>query len=498
MSGWLFAWVTQAGFRGDVVLRVLRRLRKLWVPIYLVGCCLVMPAYSRMSSVEPKVESGPKRLVIVLDGVPFQTIADLRAEGAFNSFRSPARMVATFPSLTNPSMIEILGTRNAPGYEDQYYDRERNHLIGGFQDRMRGGSFIRGTFREQFSYHAPALRGSLAYIAQPLGAIIVAQTDVAAFKRAFRASREPLFVAYLGATDSLAHLGGEQPLKSLLRSLDRTIMDLRKESGDELEVDMLSDHGNIYTSQHFVPLNAALEKAGFTIEKGLNGSKKSVVLPRYGLIGSAVLFSDPENREQLARVAANTTGVDFAVFQRQGEEGRAITLVSRRGQARIERRDESFRYLDLGGDPLELKPVVKSMSEGGKLDEEGFGTLDDWWKSTQSHRYPDPLRRLFDGFTEHIQTVGDVLVSFEDGYLIGSPFFGIFARMQATHGNLLSHETEGFAMSTRIEAGSAVRGSDVHRLFGLSQMSPRSHYFSSYGHCAEGAMLAKSLMQLPE
>lgn len=457
-----------------------------------------MPAYSRMSLPGGRAESGPKRLVLVLDGVPFQTISSLRAEGAFSSFRNPARMVSTFPSLTNPSMIEILGARSSPGYEDQYYDREHNRLIGGFQDRMRGGSFIRGTFREQFSYHAPALRGSFAYVAQPIGAIIVAQTDVAAFRRKFSTSRERLFVAYIGATDSLAHLGGERPLKSLLRSLDRTIDELRAESGGELEVDIVSDHGNLFGAQHFAPLTSSLEKAGFTIERSLNGSRNGVVLPRYGLVGSAVLFSAPENRERLALVAAKTTGVDFAIFERLGEEGRSITVISRRGRARIDRIEERYRYIDLEGDPLEMNPIMGPMRGEGKLDDEGFGSRDDWWAATQTHRYPDPLRRLFDGLTEHVRTTGDVLVSFEDGYLIGSSFFGIFARMQATHGNLLSRETEGFAMSTRLELGSAVRGSDVHRLFELNQIGRRGHYISSYGHCAEATMLAQSLIKTEE
>ena len=50
----------------------------------------------------------PQRLILVLDGVPYQTIADLRAEGRFKHFHDPARMISTFPSSTNPAMVEIL------------------------------------------------------------------------------------------------------------------------------------------------------------------------------------------------------------------------------------------------------------------------------------------------------------------------------------------------------------------------------------------------------
>ncbi len=473
-------------------LTLLRRLEQLWLPLYLLGSCLIMPAYSLISGERPRVAEVPRRLVVVLDGVPYQTIVDLRAEGAFRSFHKPARMVATFPSLTNPSMIEILGAENSPGYEDHYYDRDGNRLIGGFQDRVRGGAFIRGTFRQLFSYHAPALRGSFAYIAQPLGAIIVAQEDVAAFDREFRASDNSFFVAYIGATDSLAHLGGERPLKTLLRSFDRTLESLRAESAGQLEIDLLSDHGNLFAEQRIVQLNLALENAGFTVEKSLTGPH-SVVLPRYGLVGSAALFTNPENRRRIAEVCAATTGVDLAAFQEPGEEGHALTLISRRGEARVERKGISFKYSDLGGDPLDLKGILSSMAAAGQLDTDGFAKLDDWWAATRDHRYPDPVRRLFDGLTEHVDTVGDVLVSFEDGYLVGSPFFGAFARMHATHGNLLSRETDGFAMSTGIEIGPAVRGRNLRELFALDQMTHTGRYFSTYGHCAEGASLAKAL-----
>src|SRR5215510_9856058 len=144
------------------------------LPIYLVICCLLLPLQSWLDKPAYSSASSPRRLVIVLDGVPFQTIADLRAEGRFRRFKDPARMISTFPSLTNAAMIEILQAEDSPGYEDHYYDREQNRLLGAIQDRLNGGKFIRGTFRQTFDYHAPAFKGSLAYIAAPLGAIAVA------------------------------------------------------------------------------------------------------------------------------------------------------------------------------------------------------------------------------------------------------------------------------------------------------------------------------------
>src|SRR5215510_12895758 len=200
-----------------------RRKNRFLLPAYLVMCCSIVPLQSWLDKATYSYSPKSRRLVIVLDGVPYQTIADLRAEGRFRRFKNPTRMISMFPSLTNVAMIEILQAEDSPGYEDHYYDREQNRLLGAIQDRLNGGKFIRGTFRQTFDYHAPAFKGSLAYVAAPLGAIAVAQLDLVGFRKEFREFRKksdaPLFVAYIGETDSLAHLGGKKPLKSFLRAL---------------------------------------------------------------------------------------------------------------------------------------------------------------------------------------------------------------------------------------------------------------------------------------
>ncbi len=431
----------------------------------------------------------PRRLVVILDGVPYQTIADLRAEGRFRRFNDPARMISAFPSLTNAAMIEILHESDSPGYEDHYYDRETNRLRGTIQDRLQGGKFIQGTFRETFDYHAPAFKGALAYIAAPMGAEFVAHLDLAAFRAAFRQSKMPVFVAYIGETDSLAHLGGEIPLKAFLRTLDRAVEELIVESGGQLQVEMFSDHGNRYDEYRHVKLNDALEAAGFLTEKSVV-SELSVVLPKHGLVGSSMLFTKPENRARVAEAGATATGVDFAAYQ---SDENTIELISRRGRARVLRSGETYRYEDLGGDPLRLVAIIEAMKSRAAMDGNGFASREDWWQVTRAHVYADPLRRLFDGFGKYIKNRADVIVSYEDGYLIGSPSLSFFARMHATHGNMLRGESEAFAMSTRQTLGQFLRGYELNQLFALSERSKTGSYFSGQGHCRLGRELAKKM-----
>src|SRR6266536_1910800 len=108
-------------------------------------------------------------------------------------------------------------------------------------------------------------------------------------RKAFRKSDAPLFVAYIGETDSLTHLGGKKMLKSLLRAFDRTVEELISESEGRLEVEMFSDHGNNYAEYTSVELNDAINGAGFKTEKSLI-SPNTVALPKYGLVGASTLY----------------------------------------------------------------------------------------------------------------------------------------------------------------------------------------------------------------
>lgn len=466
--------------------------QRVLLPIYLLLCCSILPFNSWLGAGPFIQHQNPRRLVLVMDGVPFDTVAELKAEGYFSRFHQPSRMVSTFPSLTNPAMVEILHYEDSPGYEDHFYDRERNRLLGTIQDRLQGQKFIAGTFRETFDYHAAAFKGALGYVAAPIGTATMAQIDLMEFRQAFRTSDAPLFVGYIGETDSLAHLGGKEHLKAFLQTVDRTMEELIAEaerSGGHVEVEMFSDHGNRYDTYKNVKLNDALKAAGFVTEKTIK-DERSVVLPKHGLVGASMMFTQPQNCAHIAEVSVATEGVDFAVYQSNES---TIELISRRGRARILKDGERFKYEDAGGDPLKLAAIIEAMKAGGTIDASGFASADDWFQATREHSYVDPLRRLFDGFTKHVKTRADVIVSYEDGYLLGSPMLTYLAEMRATHGNLLRGETEGFAMSTRQELAPSVRGHELNRLFNLDQRTKVLSHFSGFGHCQLGPALAQQL-----
>ncbi len=411
------------------------------------------------------VESAAVRhLIICVDGVAYSTIEKMRAEGRFKLFRQPARMIAPFPSLTNLALSEILkpaGASEAVGYEDNYFDVEHNKMRGDLLDRFRGGRFIKGTFRELFDYHPSAIKSGLGYVAPPASTYLESLTDILRLKQKFRASSEPVFFAYTGASDSLAHLGGERLLKSFLIRLDETIKDLVREEGGRVEVTIFSDHGNDFEGYRRVSLKSALRRANFKLQSKVK-DERSVVLPQFGLVGCAVMWTKESNEARLAEAVSRVRGVDFAAY----EKDKLVYVLNEKGAATIERRGERFRYRATQGDPLELLPLAETFKRQGKADSVDFIADEDWFAATIESARPDVLRRVFEGVSERVQQRANVIVNFADGYYTGSASLDLFAFLQATHGNLGAQQSFGFVMSSALELPTHLRARDVWRAIG--------------------------------
>ncbi|MDQ1522483.1 MAG: hypothetical protein QOE47_407 [Pyrinomonadaceae bacterium] len=423
-----------------------------------------LPLPARAAVVTETNDATVRHLIICVDGVAFSTIEEMRAGGRFKLFHAPSRMIAPFPSLTNLALGEILkpaGASESPGYEDNYFDVSKNKMRGGLLDRFRGGRFIKGTFRELFDYHPSAIKSGLGYAAPPVTTYLESLTDIVRLKQKFRSSRAPVFFAYTGASDSLAHLGGERMLKSFLARLDETVKEIVREEGGRVEVTIFSDHGNDFKAYRRVSLKSAIRGADFKLEDKIK-SERSVVLPQFGLVGCAVMWTRESNEARLASVAARVGGVDFAAYEKDG----AVYVLNEKGSATLERSGERFRYRMTQGDPLELSAAVESLRRQGKVDGEDFIADADWFAATIEGARPDVVRRVFEGVSERVQHRANVLVNFADGYYTGSASLDVFAFLQATHGNLGARQSFGFVMSTTRDLPAHLRARDVWQAIG--------------------------------
>jgi hypothetical protein len=405
---------------------------------------------------------APRHIIICVDGVGFSTISKMRANGQFKMFRAPSRMISTFPSLTNAAMSEILepaGAKMTGGYEDNFFDTKANRMRGGILDRFRSDRFVRGTFRELFDYHPSALKSGLGYAAPPFSTYLESLTDLIRLRQKARNSRQPVFFAYTGGTDTLAHLGGETLLRSFLEELDDTVEDIIRDSKTPVVVTIFSDHGNDFRTYRRVGLKEPLRNAGFKLADKLKDDQ-SVVLPQFGLVGSAVLFTRDKNEDRLAGVLATLDGVDLVTYERNG----VVNVVNRYGLATIEKSGNKYRYSAIKGDPLDLL----SISQGNGAD--GFIKDEDWFALTRAGTRPDVVRRIFEAATQGVLNRANVIVNLEDGYYTGSFLLDTVTFLQATHGNIGQQQSYGFVMSTTSELPPYIRAADLWEALGSAQL----------------------------
>ncbi|MCS6803736.1 MAG: hypothetical protein RMM98_07485 [Acidobacteriota bacterium] len=403
-----------------------------------------------------------RHLIICLDGVGFSTLQKMYDQGQFRVFQPPARLIAPFPTLTNPAVIEILQPLGAPearGYEDYYYDPTSDRMRGGFFARFRRKTFIEGTFRELFDYHPSGVTMTLEYAVPPVSPWLDARLTLMKIRRKFEKSTASTFIAYLGSTDPLAHIGGEWLLRNFLATLDKTCQQLIRKANGQVDITLFSDHGNHFTRYRKVNLKPELERLGFRLDSGMK-DERSVVQPRYGLVGCAVLYTREAYEQHVAVAAARTPGVDLAAYKQHD----TVYLVARSGRARIVHRDGYYSYVTDVGDPLQLNPIIAELQRQGRVRADGFIADADLFEATHAHIYPDAVRRLWEGLTNHVEHPASVLVSFEDGYYDGSALLDVVAVLRATHGNLRREQSSGILLTTKRRLPEAVRAADAWSL----------------------------------
>lgn len=413
-----------------------------------------------LGAVVAQAEPPTRYLIICMDGVGYDLAAEMHQRGDLKNFQPPAPLIVAFPSDTNPALVEILAPLGAPrsrGYEDYYFDPAANQMRGGVFYRFTKKDFVARTYRDLFDYHPHPVRMTLEYAAPVLGPWLNGAVNLERMKAEFRKSSLPIFLAYFDASDTATHLNGRWLVRQQLRDLDRWVGELRADKNQPVEVIVFSDHGNDLRRLRRVNLEPALERAGFRVEGKIRNAR-SVAVPQFGLISNAALYTAPGREADAAEAVRRTRGVDFAVYR----EWDSLVLVSRRGRARIDRRltDEGvrFRYWSHLGDPLQLEGILAELDGRGRVDFDGFVGEDDWLRATAEHDYPDPLRRLWNGFHGVVEQPASVLVSLEDGYYTGSIWLNLFAWMQATHGSLRRGQSRGVVLATTPELFQPDRG----------------------------------------
>lgn len=416
--------------------------------LFLLPAVCAQAQASPEEQVAPASPSAPdtRYLILCLDGVGYSLVEEMYRRGELPHFQPPTALVVAFPTLTDPGLVEMLqpfGAPPSPGYEDYYFDPQANRMRGGFFHRFTRGHFIAGTFREVFDYHPHPIVMTLEYALPVLGSWLAGQITLGRILHKFEHSTEPVYLAYLDSTDSLTHLSGKRFVRGLLKRIDRNIARLRRSAPGPIEVIVFSDHGNHVRGYRRARLEAALKRHGFRLQKRLEDSR-SVVFPQYGLVSSAVLYTQPGVEPEVATALSGVEGVALTVHRDAG----ALVVENSTGRASIRRRRDLYCYRRETGDPLELAEILRRLRAENRLTSDACASEADWWEASREHAYPDPLRRLWFAFEEYIAQPASVIVSLKDGYYVGSQLLDFLAWLQATHGNLGREQSLAFVLTT--------------------------------------------------
>src|SRR5882672_8138900 len=106
-----------------------------------------------------KTQTRPRRLLLCLDGVPYELIGLAKQRGLFDKFCVPARLLSPFPTLTNVGLSAMMGATPPPGYEGLYFDRNARELRGGVRKYIgrRTPDKVPSSYMDELDYQEPLM-----------------------------------------------------------------------------------------------------------------------------------------------------------------------------------------------------------------------------------------------------------------------------------------------------------------------------------------------------
>lgn len=399
-----------------------------------LACLLIMllplaagggPAGERTPGISP--DGVPQRLVLALDGIPYDLFVELQGRGYFTDFYPAARMVSTFPSLSDVSFAAIGGTEPPLGYQQMRFDVAQNKVVGNTLGALSSGA--RPNLGEDSRSYS-SLHRMIGYMAP----YHVALREMRGIGREVLSSRKQMFVAYLETSDAVLHVEGPRAAERFLVKLDSFLQDLRDEvrarTGRDLFVDIVSDHGSTMVRGKIVQVERLLRKCGFQRRDRIV-DPYDVAYSLAGIIGSLAITTSGEHAEDAASCLAAADGVDLVAIDR----GDAIGVLTADGTGEVRlagTAPEAYDYTVLRGDPLGLMDGM----EAGTTRRFDAATL---FMQTLDAARPDPLRRLWFAFHGDVREPSTILVSLGDGHEAGNAQVRALAGVRGrvgTHGSM--------------------------------------------------------------
>ena len=394
--------------------------------------------------------------IVALDGVPYELVEELYQQGRFRLFHPPSRVITCFPGMTNPAFQQIFGGEKPIAYESKYFDRKRNHLIGGNDLYLSGQA---ANWAKSLDYHCSPKLGALSYIKPDM----VFKYELQQSTDVFRKAQKDTKTVYLVATAGLGTIGGQEAILKYLRTIDQWCEQIVYERRGKVKISLLADHGHSASGQGRILFKKLLKENGYRLTDRLEEAG-DVVTVEFGLVSYAAYYTDEPAGVATALLTDPRTILACypLVKERTAADGLDVVVRTTDGKATVRKKQGRFGYEVEYGDPLELSDIIEQLRRKGRIDSDGF--IDDrvMFEATLNHTYPDPLRRVWQAFNGLVEKPADLVICLKDGWVHGSGlFYSVIGKVASTHGSLNQSNSVTFAMTMLGELPPALRLEEV-------------------------------------
>lgn len=401
-------------------------------------------------------------LLIALDGISYQTAMKMYDDGLFREFKRPIPMVATFPSLSDPNWAHLMNAPLEKGYTKAGFDPKKNEEYGTLIDHITTPP----QYEKNFDYKAEGvLEHFVGMTWSETSALFWTDSLLIFLLEPKNIKNKNITTAFTVNTDIISHLGGEKKVIEYLKNLEEKIKTLRKDFKAQykknLEVVIVSDHGNHFKVPTPIDYIEPLKKSGF-MQKTILKEKFDYAFVAPEIISFGAFYTLPNQEQLFAEQIAKVDGVHVALAEGKTKKLKnSVVVYSKNSKSEIfiDSKNKKISYkVHSGNDPFDQIQLFKSKSEL---------SFDEYFYKTLNTTYPNALLRAWEGFHKNSQDKASVLVSAKLGHVFTNLALQIITAVsgvQSTHGSFHREESFGVVMSTLPFKEEALTPFDFYRL----------------------------------
>jgi len=456
---------------------------------------VIMPSLSSLTAAISQKPSSKEQtaqvetIVFAADGLSYNAFKAAQAQGLFKEFTNVGAHVAPFPSMTDLSWSTIMNTAEIFGaagriksVEATYFDESTESVQGDPRDYYRRLAFPKYYMGGFGAYFNPYVEGLMYFPTEEVPKLEIKSVvdDLSAAKP------RKFLTGYVGAIDSMAHTQKDRlfPVMKVLDSEINRLIKAYKDRGRDVEIVLISDHGNIGRFAEGKPeqeligadISIPLKRGGFNYVQQLRDDR-DVAAPLLALGSWGPVYL--KNRKNLPNVIAEfrkETWFDLAVYiNRNNSSDTLMTVISAQGEAQVQydKKTKLYYYYDISNNPLQIPAAAISTKAVPKA-----LTAEQAMAVTAKTVYPDSIFRIAESASERNFDFPDFILTLKDGYYIQSSL-GAFTKMYRTHGSLSANSSFGLMASTKRAIPGQIRSKDIMPLLGIDQRKLFGRTFES-------------------